>query len=71
MPKTVTCPNCGFDIPENDDYCRCGTHKPVLPDNYCENPACERYMKPIDYYQNHCGKCNKLTHIGKTAEKYC
>lgn len=39
MSKVIKCPKCGSAIPEKDKYCRCGAPKPVLQDNYCENPT--------------------------------
>ena len=68
-----TCPNCGTQIPENDDYCsKCGNHRIVPDENYCINKLCERYGDNsfVKHDQEYCGKCGKPTLFKTRMEKY-
>lgn len=62
-----TCPVCHTPFSENQNYCsNCGAHKPVFADNYCTNPNCEDFQKPLDDpFQKFCSNCGKLTVHGK------
>lgn len=70
MMNLTACSNCGCSIPDNDDFCSmCGTHRPVLEDNYCLNKQCDRFKIPIKRDLVYCGKCGKPTVLGIKIEE--
>ncbi len=66
------CVQCKRKNADNNDHCSfCNCHKPIRPDNYCDNPSCSAYKVLVPFEQNYCNECHSATVVFKEIEKMC